>query len=106
MHDPESAQKNWNFLKAHLGKHVFQDIIEKGAAWNYSTRPNESQHGPIWKYYLCQMNRKDMPEQVRWTATFSTEIAFTPALRFSSWTTRPSLASSSAAGVSQSVDLG
>ena len=65
MHDPESMQKNWNFPKAHLGKHAFEDIIEKGAVRNYSTRPNESHHSPIRKYYLRQTNRKDMPEQVR-----------------------------------------
>ncbi|KAI6009909.1 hypothetical protein BKA83DRAFT_4133141 [Pisolithus microcarpus] len=64
MLDPDSIQKNWDFPKAHLAKHAFQDIIEKGATWNYSTRPNESHHGPIRKYYLCQTNQKDMPEQI------------------------------------------
>ena len=52
MHDPETAQKNWNFPKVHLTKHAFQDIIEKGVMQNYSMRPNESHHGPIRQYYL------------------------------------------------------
>ncbi|KAI5996963.1 hypothetical protein EDD15DRAFT_2528643 [Pisolithus albus] len=64
MLDPDSIQKNWDFPKAHLAKHAFQDIIEKGVARNYSTRPNESHHRPIRKYYLRQTNRKDMPEQI------------------------------------------
>ncbi|KIK18210.1 hypothetical protein PISMIDRAFT_109892 [Pisolithus microcarpus 441] len=59
-----SIQKNRDFPKAHLAKHAFQDIIEKGAMQNYSTRPNKSHHGPIWKYYLHQTNQKDMPEQI------------------------------------------
>ncbi|KAI5982863.1 hypothetical protein EDD15DRAFT_2179828, partial [Pisolithus albus] len=64
MHDPETMQKNWNFPKVHLGKHAFTDIREKGAARNFSTRPNESHHGPIRKYYLLQTNRKDAAEQI------------------------------------------
>ena len=64
MQDSET-RKNWNFPKIHLAKHAFQDIIEKGAVRNYSTRPNESHHGPIRKYYLRQTNRKDEAEQVR-----------------------------------------
>ena len=66
MQDPDTTQKNWNFPKIHLVKHAFQDIIEKGAVRNYSTRPNESHHGPIRKYYLLQTNRKDEAEQVRY----------------------------------------
>ncbi|KAI6011650.1 hypothetical protein EDC04DRAFT_2871060 [Pisolithus marmoratus] len=64
MHDPEAMQKNWNFPKVHLGKHAFTDIREKGAARNFSTWPNESHHRPIRKYYLLQMNRKDVAEQI------------------------------------------
>ncbi|KAI6010268.1 hypothetical protein EDC04DRAFT_2960654 [Pisolithus marmoratus] len=41
MHDPEAMWKNWNFPK-----------------------PNESHHGPIRKYYLLQMNRKDAAKQI------------------------------------------
>ncbi|KAG0692969.1 hypothetical protein DFH29DRAFT_985615 [Suillus ampliporus] len=35
----DDATKNWNFPKAHASKHVFTDIREKGAARNFSTRP-------------------------------------------------------------------
>jgi len=43
----DESTKNWNFPKAHSAKHIFTDIREKGAAQNFSTRPNEGQHGPI-----------------------------------------------------------
>ncbi|KAG1897930.1 uncharacterized protein F5891DRAFT_1129641 [Suillus fuscotomentosus] len=43
--DPD-ATKNWNFPKMHASRHIFDDIIVKGAAHNFSTRPNEKQHGP------------------------------------------------------------
>ncbi|KAI6026051.1 hypothetical protein EDC04DRAFT_2899601 [Pisolithus marmoratus] len=57
-------QKNWNFPKVHLGKHAFTDICEKHATRNFSTWLNESHHGPIRKYYLLQMNRKDVAKQI------------------------------------------
>ncbi|KAF9231017.1 hypothetical protein BU15DRAFT_68692 [Melanogaster broomeanus] len=63
MQDPKS-RKSWNFPKAHLGKHAFRDILEKGAARNFSTRPNESVHGPIRHLYLHQTNRKNAAEQI------------------------------------------
>ncbi|KAG1789235.1 hypothetical protein EV424DRAFT_1624410 [Suillus variegatus] len=34
--------------------------MAKGAARNFSTRPNEKQHGPIKRWYLWQTNRKDL----------------------------------------------
>ncbi|KIK97229.1 hypothetical protein PAXRUDRAFT_80745, partial [Paxillus rubicundulus Ve08.2h10] len=57
------AHKNWNFPKSHLGKHAFQDIVEKGAVCNFSTWPNESHHGLIRRFYLLQTNRKNVAEQ-------------------------------------------
>ncbi|KAG1902756.1 uncharacterized protein F5891DRAFT_1127421 [Suillus fuscotomentosus] len=56
--------KNWNFPKAHTSKHVFTDIREKGAARNFSTRPNEKQHGPIKCAYKLQTNGKDVANQI------------------------------------------
>ncbi|KAG1799033.1 uncharacterized protein HD556DRAFT_1231771 [Suillus plorans] len=56
--------KNWNFPKMHASKHIFDDIIAKGAARNFSTRPNEKQHGPIKRWYLRQTNRKDIANQI------------------------------------------
>ncbi|KAF8834126.1 hypothetical protein BDN67DRAFT_992728 [Paxillus ammoniavirescens] len=58
------GQKNWNFPKAHLSKHTFRDILETGAAQNFSTRPNESVHGPIRHLYLFQTNQKNTAEQI------------------------------------------
>jgi len=37
----------------------------KGAARNYSTRPNEKLHGPLKEAYLRWSNGKDVAEQVR-----------------------------------------
>ncbi|KAG2123611.1 hypothetical protein DEU56DRAFT_690592, partial [Suillus clintonianus] len=56
--------QNWNFPKIHSGKHIFDDIMAKGAARNFSTRPNEKQHGPIKKWYLRQTNRKNIADQI------------------------------------------
>ncbi|KAG1763350.1 hypothetical protein EV702DRAFT_982923 [Suillus placidus] len=61
--DPD-VTKNWNFPKMHASKHIFDDIIAKGAARNFSTRPNEKQHGPIKCWYLRQTNRKDIANQI------------------------------------------
>ncbi|KAG0693167.1 hypothetical protein DFH29DRAFT_1040601, partial [Suillus ampliporus] len=58
------TMKNWNFPKIHSGKHIFDDIMAKGAARNFSTRPNEKQHGPIKCWYLQQTNRKDIANQI------------------------------------------
>ncbi|KAG2159185.1 uncharacterized protein EDB93DRAFT_1237894 [Suillus bovinus] len=61
--DPDMI-KNWNFSKIHSGKHIFDDIMAKGSARNFSTRPNEKQHGPIKWWYLWQTNRKDIADQI------------------------------------------
>ncbi|KAG1898812.1 uncharacterized protein F5891DRAFT_1129282 [Suillus fuscotomentosus] len=58
------STKNWNFPKVHAGKHIFHDIREKGAARNFSTRPNEKQHGPLKRMYLRQTNHKDIANQL------------------------------------------
>ncbi|KAG2343829.1 hypothetical protein BDR05DRAFT_999735 [Suillus weaverae] len=60
----DDATKNWNFPKAHASKHVFTDIREKGAARNFSTGPNEKQHGPIKRAYKLQTNGKDITNQI------------------------------------------
>ncbi|KAG1861170.1 hypothetical protein DFJ58DRAFT_715501 [Suillus subalutaceus] len=61
--DPD-ATKNWNFPKMHASKHIFDDILAKGAARNFSTRPNEKQHGLIKHWYLRQTNCKDIANQI------------------------------------------
>ncbi|KAG1891827.1 uncharacterized protein F5891DRAFT_1131475 [Suillus fuscotomentosus] len=55
---------NWKFPKVHALTHAFPDICTKGAARNFSTRPNEKQHGPLKRAYLRQMNHKDVVNQV------------------------------------------
>ncbi|KAF8123980.1 hypothetical protein EV363DRAFT_1403462 [Boletus edulis] len=60
----ENLTKNWNFPKSHLAKHAPEDIRQKGAVHNFSTRPNEKQHGPIRRAYLRQTNRKEASKQV------------------------------------------
>ncbi|KAG1796238.1 uncharacterized protein HD556DRAFT_1431370 [Suillus plorans] len=50
-------------FQMHL-EHIFDDIIAKGATRNFSTRPNEKQHGPIKRWYLWQTNRKDIANQI------------------------------------------
>ncbi|KAG1718801.1 uncharacterized protein EDB91DRAFT_1089794 [Suillus paluster] len=51
-------------LEMHTSKHIFDDIIMKGAARNFSTRPNEKQHELIKHWYLQQTNRKDIANQI------------------------------------------
>ncbi|KAG1775238.1 hypothetical protein EV702DRAFT_1180452 [Suillus placidus] len=60
----EDLTKNWNFPKVHALTHAFPDIRAKGAARNFSTRPNEKQHGPLKRAYLRQTNHKDVANQV------------------------------------------
>ncbi|KAG1870704.1 hypothetical protein DFJ58DRAFT_713928 [Suillus subalutaceus] len=59
----DEATKNWNFPKAHSMRHIFSDIRAKGAARNFSTRPNEKHHGPIKRAYKLQTNGKDIANQ-------------------------------------------
>ncbi|KAF8834824.1 hypothetical protein BDN67DRAFT_992580 [Paxillus ammoniavirescens] len=63
MQDPAS-RKNWNFPKVHSAKHAFNDIREKGAACNFSTRPNEKVHGPFKHAFFLQTNWKDVANQL------------------------------------------
>jgi hypothetical protein len=54
----------WNFPKAHLWKHVVRDICSKGAARNYSTRPNEKMHKPLKDTYRDRSNGKEVASKV------------------------------------------
>ncbi|KAI6005210.1 hypothetical protein F5J12DRAFT_905946 [Pisolithus orientalis] len=60
----EHLKMDWNFPKVHLWKHVMQDIQNKGAARNYSTRPNEKMHGSLKDAYQDCSNGKDVAVQV------------------------------------------
>ncbi|KAI6144582.1 hypothetical protein BKA82DRAFT_4330868 [Pisolithus tinctorius] len=60
----EHLKTDWNFPKVHLWKHVVRDIRNKGAAHNYSTRPNEKMHGSLKDAYQDHSNGKDVAVQV------------------------------------------
>ncbi|KAG2114095.1 hypothetical protein BD769DRAFT_1630026 [Suillus cothurnatus] len=62
--DIEKLKLDWDFPKTHLWKHVVRDIRRKGAARNYSTRPNEKLHGPLKDTYHDRTNRKDVATQI------------------------------------------
>ena len=72
----QEFEKNWNFIKLHLHVHVFDDISEKGAIRNMSTKPNEKMHGPLRKIYLNQTNFKNVGDQV--PTSLSSEFALKP----------------------------
>lgn len=61
----EDLKTDWNFPKTHLWTHARRDITRKGAARNYSTRPNEKLHGPLKTAYALCSNGKDVAKQVR-----------------------------------------
>ncbi len=48
----------------HTQKHLFSDIQAKGVTKNYTTKINESMHGPLKKAYQTQTNFKNVAEQV------------------------------------------
>ncbi|KAI5981570.1 hypothetical protein EDD15DRAFT_2391765 [Pisolithus albus] len=60
----EHLKTDWNFPKVHLWQHAVRDIRKKGAARNYSTRPNEKMHGPLKDVYRDRSNGKDVASQV------------------------------------------
>ncbi|KAG1725468.1 hypothetical protein EDD22DRAFT_982843 [Suillus occidentalis] len=62
--DIEKLKVDWNFPKTHLWKHIVHDIRRKGAARNYSTRPNEKLHGPLKDTYHHRTNGKDVAGQI------------------------------------------
>ncbi|KAF8547605.1 hypothetical protein OG21DRAFT_1424477, partial [Imleria badia] len=60
----EHLKTDWNFPKIHLWKHIVWNIQMKGAACNYSTRPNEKMHGALKNAYQDHSNGKDVAIQV------------------------------------------
>ncbi|KAI6000201.1 hypothetical protein F5J12DRAFT_784505 [Pisolithus orientalis] len=61
--DDMDVKDNWNFLKAHLWKHVTHDIQSKGIVCNYSAWPNEKMHGLLKDAYQDHSNGKDIAGQ-------------------------------------------
>lgn len=62
--DEKFGGKSWDFIKAHLPQHIFDDVRGKGATRNYNTKPNEKLHGPLKDVYRDQTNFKDVATQV------------------------------------------
>ncbi|KAF8548228.1 hypothetical protein OG21DRAFT_1479277 [Imleria badia] len=62
--DNTDLKLDWDFPKAHLWKHVVQDIRLKGVVHNYSTHPNEKMHGALKDAYADRSNRKDIEKQI------------------------------------------
>ena len=60
----EGLKVDWDFPKTHLWKHVVSDIRCKGAARNFSTRPNESMHGALREAYEQWSNGREVASQV------------------------------------------
>ncbi|RDB28873.1 hypothetical protein Hypma_015251 [Hypsizygus marmoreus] len=56
--------KSWEFPKAHSQKHVFGDILAKGATRNYNTKTNEKCHGPLKTAYKLRTNFKKVAKQI------------------------------------------
>ncbi len=61
---PEFRKKSWNFPKNHLYVHLFDDIEQKGATRNYSTKPSEKSHGNLKTAYHRRTNFKNVAPQV------------------------------------------
>ncbi|KIK78025.1 hypothetical protein PAXRUDRAFT_17112 [Paxillus rubicundulus Ve08.2h10] len=55
---------DWDFHKVHAWKHIVNDICRKGAACNFSTRPNESMHGALREAYERRSNGREVASQV------------------------------------------
>ncbi|KZV59665.1 hypothetical protein PENSPDRAFT_595029 [Peniophora sp. CONT] len=56
--------KEFDFLKQHLTAHAPDDILDFGAAHNYSTRPREGLH-QIFAAYYARTNFRDVEFQMR-----------------------------------------
>ncbi|KAJ6510938.1 hypothetical protein C8R45DRAFT_1050416 [Mycena sanguinolenta] len=60
----EFKDKNWEFAKAHLHAHAFDDIVRKGVSKNFGTKIDESMHGAVRAAYQRQTNFKDVQPQI------------------------------------------
>ncbi|KIJ09892.1 hypothetical protein PAXINDRAFT_164338 [Paxillus involutus ATCC 200175] len=60
----EGLRVDWDFPKVHAWKHIVNDIRHKGAARNFSTRPNESMHGALREAYKRWSNGREVASQV------------------------------------------
>ncbi len=56
--------KDWNFIKRHTARHIFDDIEAKEAIRNTDTRTFEKKHGPLQDSYQWRTNFKNVASQV------------------------------------------
>ncbi|KAJ6468344.1 hypothetical protein C8R45DRAFT_1055287 [Mycena sanguinolenta] len=71
----EFKDKNWEFPKAHLHAHAFDDIVRKGVSKNFGTKIDESMHGSVWAAYLRQTNFKNVQPQQKPISFMTLEAA-------------------------------
>ncbi|KAF8136888.1 hypothetical protein K438DRAFT_2120589 [Mycena galopus ATCC 62051] len=58
--------KNWDFPKAHLHQHLFDDIERKGVTKNFTTKIDESMHGPnVQPQILRSLHRRMVGKYIR-----------------------------------------
>ncbi|TFK32475.1 hypothetical protein BDQ12DRAFT_773338 [Crucibulum laeve] len=55
---------DWQFIKMHSNRHVFDDITAKGVSRGFSTNQNEKMHGPLKDSYQFNTNFKDVASQI------------------------------------------
>ncbi|KAK0474499.1 hypothetical protein IW261DRAFT_1568476 [Armillaria novae-zelandiae] len=55
---------SWSIPKVHTQRHLFDDIIAKGATKNHNTKVNECMHGPLKEAYQTQTNFKNVADQI------------------------------------------
>ncbi|KAK0467597.1 hypothetical protein IW261DRAFT_1553860 [Armillaria novae-zelandiae] len=58
---------SWSIPKVHMQRHLFDDIIAKGATKNYNTKVNECMHGPLKEAYQTWTNFKNVADQILMT---------------------------------------
>lgn len=64
-HNMDYSEKDWNFIKNHQWKHFFaDDLPAKGVSKNFSTKINESMHGPLKEVFQRRSNFKNIEEHV------------------------------------------
>ncbi|KAF9491747.1 hypothetical protein BDN71DRAFT_1484072 [Pleurotus eryngii] len=74
--NPEFRKKSWNFPKNHLYVHLFNDIEQKGATPNYSTKPSEKSHSNLKTAYRRRTNFKNVAPQVSKTLSAPSQSSY------------------------------
>lgn len=67
----EDEAPDFNFPKAHMHSHLYDDIVAKGITLNYTTMINERIHRYIKEYYHERTNFRDVAEQLSYFICFN-----------------------------------